>query len=264
MRIFLSTYYLPVLVVYLFSLANTTIAFPYHSEPSVDQPTKRSVSREMLTTLVQVEQAVEKDDIDQQLETLNAFVDQLRHKKQKYRSEKRFLSHFFYKVHRKFLKQYQSHTTLYDLMEHGNYDCVTGSALYSLLLDALNISYQVHEFPYHVYLTVTTSDGDTIMIESTDPQYGFVTAASEQEKRFEYYSQPTDSPNTEYYQYDFTIRENISLPELAGLSYFNEAVEHYNHREFQQAVHLLRQADRLYTSPRMEAFKTLMAGLAQN
>ena len=244
---------------------SSAIAFPHYEEPPADQPGKGSVSLEMLTTLVQVEHVVTQNEIARQLEVLNTFVGQLQHKRQKYRSEKRFLSYLFNKVHRKFLKQYQSHTTLYELMEQGHYDCVTGSALYALLLDALGIPYQVHEFPYHVYLTVTTSEHEVFMIESTDPQYGFVTNPAEQAKRREFYSQATSTDNSEaYYQYDFTIRSTIGLSELAGLSYFNEAVEYYNQRQLQPAIHLLHQADRLYASPRMEAFKALVASLAQN
>ena len=264
MRIFSSSYYLPILVLYLFLLSGSTIAFSHTNAPAVSLPTEHYVSQEMFATLVQVEHAVEEAAIAHQLKTLNAFVAQLHRKQKSFRSEKRFLSHLFYKVHRKFLKRYTSHTTLYELMEQGSYDCVTGSALYAMLLDALGIPYQVHEFPYHVYLTVTTSEGDTIMLESTDPQYGFVTSPTEQKKRFAHYSQPTTSPDAEHYQYDFTIRENISLTELAGLNYFNEAVEHYNNRDFQQATQLLRQADQLYASPRMKAFKNLIASLAQH
>ena len=227
--------------------------------------TERSsdLSKELLATLIRVEGEVDQQEIDQYHQQLTEFLSRLRRKQQKYKSERRFLSYFFYKVHRQFLKHYRAHTTLYDLMEKGDYDCVTGSALYALLLDGLGFTYQIHEFPYHVYLTVTTADQDTLLIESTDPLAGFVSDATEQKKRFDHYSQHPQDANAGY-QYSFTIQENIGLVELAGLSYFNEAVAYYNHQEFQQALRWLRQAEHLYDSPRMEAFMRLVTNLAHN
>ena len=249
------------LVACLLTTITTTTAFSYSGDPSDESRNERYLSRELLITFVRVDGQVSPNEIDRQVAELDAFVAQLRHKREKYRSEQRFLSYFFYKVHRRFLKRYQSHTTMRDLLEDGHYDCVTGSALYALLLDALDIPYQVHEFPYHVYLTVTPKDQDTIMIESTDPQYGLVIDTDEQAKRYRHYRQVSDTDA--YYQYDFTIQEDIGLTELAGLSYFNEAVEYYNKRELQQAKRLLQQATRLYASPRTAAFEALMASISQ-
>lgn len=229
-----------------------------HEPPSASS----EVSREMLTVFAQVDQAATQLTTEQHLKSLNAFVAELRRKRERYRSETRFLSFFFHKVHRKFLKRYRGHTTLHELLEQGNYDCVTGTALYALLLDALDIPYQVHEFPYHVYLTLTTSEGKTMMIESTDPRYGLVTNPDEQAQRAKHYGQVAAPASAEEYQYGFTIRERIGLTQLAGLSYFNEAVDYYNQRKFQRANTLLREASLLYDSPRMEAFVRLMSGLA--
>ena len=223
-----------------------------------------ALAKQAFTTLMRVEPKTTQADIDRQYDNLNEFLAHLRKKQQKYRSEKRFLSYFFYKVHRKFLKQYRPHTTFQELLEQGSYDCVTGTVLYALLLDALGISYQVEEFPFHVYLKVVTTKADTFMIESTDPQGGWVTSPAEQERRFAFYSQATEQEGEEYFRYDFTIAETINLSQLVGLSYFNEAVANYNQRNIQQAVRLLSQAERLYASPRTASFRALVSSVAQN
>lgn len=222
------------------------------------------LSKQAFTQLMQVDLQATQADIDRQYAELNKFLAHLQGKQEKYRSEKRFLAYFFYQVHRKFLKQYRPHTTFYELLEQGSYDCVTGTAFYALLLDALDISYQVNEFPYHVYLRVITTEADTFLIESTDPQGGWVTNQAEQMRRFAFYSQVTEQENQEHFQYDFTIAETINLSQLVGLSYFNEAVANYNQRNIQRAVRLLGQAERLYASPRIESFKTLISAVAQN
>ena len=244
-------------------LLSAGTASPVQSDLPAASPKGADLSIKMLATLLRVEGEIAEQKIQQQHQELTEFLKHLRSKQAKYRSDRKFLSYFFYKVHRKFLKQYQSHATLYELLERGGYDCVTGSALYALLLDGLGMNYQVHEFPYHVYLTVITAEHDTLMIESTDPQYGFVTQAAEQKKRFAHYSQPPSNADSGY-SYDFSIQEDIGLTELAGLSYFNEAVYYYNKQEFQQALRWLQLAEHLYESQRIEAFKRLIASLAHN
>ncbi len=223
-----------------------------------------NLSKQAFAALMQVELETTQGAIDQHYYELNEFLARLKHRQKKYRSEKRFFAYFFYQVHRKFLKQYRPHTTFHELLEQGSYDCVTGTALYALLLDALGISYQVNEFPYHVYLSVVTTKADTFLIESTDPQGGWVTNQAEQRRRIAFYSQVTEQENQEHFQYDFTIAETISLSQLVGLSYFNEAVANYNQRNIQRAVRLLGHAERWYASPRIESFKTLISAVAQN
>ena len=221
-----------------------------------------TTSLRLLQLFIAVEGDVSAEKTTEYLSELDDFVAHLRRKQAKYASEKKFLSYLFYKVHRKYLKRYQDHTTLYELLERGRYDCVTGTALYALLLEALQINYQVQELPYHVYLNIYLTNGDTVLIESTDPQRGFVTRSSERQERLtQYAASLTADPNTDAYQYDFTIQESIGLTELAGLSYFNEAVAYYNQQQFQQAITLLQQATQLYSSQRMEAFRSLVEGV---
>ena len=227
-------------------------------------PREIALAKQAFSALMRVHPKTAQANIDRQYDELNEFLAHLQKKQQRYRSEKRFLSYFFYKVHRKFLKQYRPHTTFLELLEQGSYDCVTGTALYALLLDALGISYQVNEFPFHVYLEVITTEADTFLIESTDPQGGWVTSPAEQKQRFAFYSQPSEQKDDAYFQYDFTIAETISLSQLVGLSYFNEAVANYNQRNIQRAVRLLNQAERWYASPRTNSFRTLISTVAQN
>lgn len=265
MKIFRFKFYFNFLAVFfLVSFNDLSAHNAFEKGFSKEQVQEATLSKQVFTALMRVEVQATQADIDRQYRELGEFLAHLQHKQSKYRSEKRFLAYFFYRVHRKFLKQYRPHTTLYELLEKGNYDCVTGSALYAILLDALGISYQVNEFPYHVYLTVAASPNDTFLLESTDPQSGWVTNQAEQQRRFAFYSQAAKEKNQAYFQYDFPIRGKINLTQLAGLSYFNEAVANYNQRKIQQAIVLLRQAEQFYASRRIESFKSLISSVAQN
>ena len=240
--------------------AYTSFKAPFHES----SPREIALAKQAFSALMRVHPKTAQADVDRQYDELNEFLAHLRKKQQRYRSEKRFLSYFFYKVHRKFLKQYRPHTTFPELLEEGSYDCVTGTALYALLLDALGISYQVNEFPFHVYLKVITTKADTFLIESTDPQGGWITSAAEQERRFAFYSQGAEQKDEAYFQYDFTIAETINLSQLVGLSYFNEAVANYNQRNIKRAIHLLSQAECWYASSRTASFKSLISSVAQS
>jgi hypothetical protein len=254
-----------VAVVCFTTIISEVNAYTSTKSPFNERPTRETVlAKQEFSALMRVDPQAVQADINRHYGELNIFLAHLRKKQQRYRSEKRFLSYFFYKVHRKFLKQYRPHTTFHELLEEGSYDCVTGTALYALLLDALGISYQVSEFPFHVYLRVVTTRADTFLIESTDPLEGWVTNSAEQKRRFVLYSQVTEQESEEYFQYDFTIVETIDLSQLVGLSYFNEAVAKYNQRNIRQAVRLLSQAERWYASPRMSSFKSLISSVAQN
>ena len=69
--------------------------------------------------------------------------------------------------HRLFIK-YNSNTFLTQLFEDGDFNCVTGSLFYSLILDSLNIPYVIKEEPTHVYLLAYPSTF-SVPLESTDP-----------------------------------------------------------------------------------------------
>lgn len=59
-----------------------------------------------------------------------------------------------------------------ELNKNGNYNCVTATALYGLLLNDLGIPFSIKETPEHVYL-IAYPKSDAILIESTDPLKGY-------------------------------------------------------------------------------------------
>ena len=80
---------------------------------------------------------------DLSLTDFQVFLEKLRSKRNQMKSDPRFFNYLFYKTHRKFLKQYQIHSSVEDLLRHGTYDCVSGTALYALILHHLGIEYEI-------------------------------------------------------------------------------------------------------------------------
>jgi hypothetical protein len=195
---------------------------------------------------------------------LNEFVEDMLRKKQHYRSDKRFLKHLFYKVHRRYLKHYRDNTNLATLLEEGSYDCITGTALYSLLLDALGYKYSIRELPYHVYLMVSLEQGrDSLLLESTDARHGFTGSPARISKRLAQYSEDLKAKEPYQYDYTFEINEQIGLRELAALNYYNVAVQHYNQQQFEEAKVFLIQARHLYPARRMQALQILLRQISE-
>ncbi len=195
---------------------------------------------------------------------LDAFIAGLKKKQSAYKNDERFLNYMFYKVHRKFLKHYTSYPDFLSLFTKGQYDCVTGTALYAYLLDSLGYDYTIQEKEYHIYLMITPQVAQneqqktkTFLIESTDPLYGFVSDPSAIQERIQWYESEENSAIGGF-QYNFEINNTINLVELAGLAYYNSAVAHYNRQQFAEAIVQLKKAKFLYESQRMNAFMSLI------
>ena len=167
---------------------------------------------------------------------------------------------FFY-THKKKLLRYNKYVTLGELFENGKYDCLTGTALYALLLKHLNISYSIYEFDFHV-LILSGINGDTVLIESTDPRYGFETKdkyIKERLSRFDAQTQANKKTSSSTsIQYGKLIANQVSLTELAGLQYYNLAIKAYNVADYNLAQQMLNKADFLYPSRRMQSISAIL------
>ncbi|MEO0332063.1 MAG: hypothetical protein AAF223_10305 [Bacteroidota bacterium] len=215
------------------------------------------VSPELFDKFVAIQSDITAAEAQKQYDALNRSIQYLNRKLKKSKSTEQFLKHFFYYVHRNYLKNYQHHANLGDLLESGKYDCVSGTALYALLLDALHINFSVREMTYHMYLEIPL-DGGIAIIESTDPLGGFISTESAIAKRLAQYQAEEADPEV----YSQPIQAKVGMNELLGLSYFNAAVFHYNQQQLTPARQYLRQAIRWYPADRMYAFQAIIEAVA--
>ena len=74
----------------------------------------------------------------------------------------------FQSTHRQFFKTYSYKTNFKDIALNGNYNCVTASLLYSLVLDDLGYSHYVLETEDHAYIVAKLEKGE-VVLETTDP-----------------------------------------------------------------------------------------------
>lgn len=191
---------------------------------------------------------------------LNKFTNLLDKKSHRYKDRLDFLRYVYFKVHRKYLGRYQSPATFRELMENKKYDCLTGTALYAIVFEKLGVSPDIVETTYHVYLTLNV-DGSMVLIESTSPLGGFITDGELINQALQQYQQDSGGENwsyQDYYQPAQTVNNKITLRELAGLQYFNQAVADYNDKKLSSALKQLATALSYYPSDRLKEMMGVM------
>ncbi len=186
----------------------------------------------------------------------HTILNHLSAKKESIKSEMRFLSWLFYRGHRKYLKEYASHSSLALTIHNGQYDCLSATSLYALLLNDLVFNAQVVETNYHIYLKLETQNG-FYLFESTDPIHGFVTNPQEINSRLASYRQKDTDETT--YQFKTELNSAVSITKLAGLHYYNKAIEDYNNKELMKTLILLEKASIFYHSDRIVEFGWVLA-----
>ena len=200
------------------------------------------------------------------LPDFQAYIEKLRLKRSRTKGDKTFFNYLFYRTHRKYLKNYQIHSSVEDILRHGAYDCLSGTAFYAMILDKLGIAYEIKEFDFHV-LVIAKHGGRQFLIESTDPGGGLTSNPKEIADRIGRYVALSDSAsgrmsvgsNDRQSQYSRAINKSINLTELAGLLHFNNAVYYYNQKKPFKTVAEIRKSLELYDSERIRAFGELAA-----
>ena len=176
------------------------------------------------------------------------------------KSERAFIRHIFEKTHQRFLKNYEAYASLDETFDDGSYNCLTGTILFSLILHHYNIEHQVIETNYHIFILAETAEGQ-ILLEATDPMNGFVTSAKDIEARILLYKQNQiqgQQRDKSYYKFRFELYNTVSLDELRGLTYYNNAVNSFNHKNLEVAVQSLVKANEHYFSYRIEEFSQIL------
>jgi hypothetical protein len=196
----------------------------------------------------------ETDGSNARTEAFMGFVQKLEHKRASCKDDQVFLRLVFSKTHQQFLRNYQDYASFSALLNKGTYNCLTGTALYALLLNHFEIDYEVIETNYHIFLLASTAKG-RILFEATDPSHGFVEDAEQIEKRLAAYKEndvEEKRSDKTYYRLTCSLYKTVSLEEMTGLLHYNLAIEAYNNHQLHASIAHLDKAATVYHSPRME------------
>jgi hypothetical protein len=188
---------------------------------------------------------------------LDAYSQQWQDKKGKI-ADQQLLQQLFYDVHRRYLKHYTKYTGLQSLLQNGEYNCLSATAFYALILERLGYQYQIIESINHIVLLVELQKGQLLLLETTDPANGFVANTNGVKQRLQ--AIKNSEQDAGYYNLNLKIFRTIDLRELAGLQYYNYAAWHFNQRSMADATDHLRKGQLLYRSERFEKAARLIVG----
>lgn len=227
-----------------------------------------------LKTIVQhpINQFIINEKIDAEDANSDIFTekfDQIINKLERIRSRKSndalFLRSIFYRVHKNKLVDYRKMATMDETLKTGEFGCLTGTALYALVLDHFGFKYEIIELTNHVYIQVVV--GDRLMVmESTLPEEGLINLSRELTANAEHNGLDPRNIGTLTTVGDGSVDEwnlvngynKITLRELSGLQYFNESVRLYTEKEYITAMEMINEAYARYPSNRNEKLMQLV------
>jgi hypothetical protein len=170
---------------------------------------------------------------------LSGFCQQLVKKRKKFLSEPQFLYYVFRQTRQRYLHHYQPYPLFTALLRDSVYNCVSGTALYAWVLNRLGFHTEIRETNCHAYLRVKTTRSE-YLIDATDPYNGFVSDDEMLIVRRELWYASNELRSGK------PLNQAITLTQLAGLQYFNEAVKAFNRRSFEKCLVFLEKAEFLY------------------
>ena len=153
-------------------------------------------------------------------------------------------------VHKQFLKVYKLENSFTDIFTKGEYNCVSASAFYAIILNKLNIPFNIIEAPQHVYL-VAYPQSHKILLETTSPEKGYYQFNDNFISQYvkSLYSSKligedeykSHTPNELFDTYYFSSK-SLSLKEISGLQYSNYAIYYSDQKKSQEAIAEIKKA----------------------
>jgi hypothetical protein len=191
---------------------------------------------------------------------MDQFISDLRVKRGKLKSDEVFLRYTFREAHKTFFKNYKAYSQFPEIFESGNYDCLSATSFFSVVLDAFGFEYKIIETNYHIFMVVE-GDQKQLLLESTDEINGIVTneeVIKERLARYQENKMYTSSTGKYYYQYDLDLYQQVMPQQLTGLLYYNQAVTAFNMNDLVVCAQRLKKAIRIYNSPRIAEFAVIL------
>ena len=189
-------------------------------------------------------------------QNINKIITSLREDGIEGKKTKKQIQEIYKSIHKNELKKYIEDAGFDQLFDKGEYNCVSATALYAIVLDEFGIEYEIRETPTHVYL-VADPKNTNVLIESTMPQNGTIEFDYKKKKEYveylvagklisaeEFENNPIDKLFEEYYDQN----KIIGLGELAALLYYNKGVAEFNKKNFTDASYSFRKANLIYPS----------------
>lgn len=195
---------------------------------------------------------------------LDAFVQEIKSSNLMRASEVKLMKELHRKIHDRFLDHYKLVSPFNEIFETGQYNCVSATALFALVLEELNIPYNIQELPNHVYI-MAYPETKAISVEMTALRDAYYLPARKDVSRavrilleLELTTMDEINQQGELHVYNRVYNTNsvVDLKQLAGIQYFNEAITAANKNDFKAGFDAISKAELFYNVEKTRLFKT--------
>lgn len=172
------------------------------------------------------------------------------------RKENKQIQTIYKMAHEAFLRKYELNNEFNDIFKSGQFNCVSASALYSLIFEELNIPFTIKETPTHVYI-ISYPETHRILVETTDPLQGYYVFDSRYKtnyvdklKQNKIISNEEFSNNTIDHLFDkyYFSDGDIDLKKLVGIQYLNNGIFLFDEGKEEEAFRQFEKAYLFYPS----------------
>jgi len=163
---------------------------------------------------------------------IDEFVSNLRTEKFEKLKMKKKLKVIYNSVHNSFLKKYVELSQFSSIFRYGEFNCVSSTALFALVLDRCDIPYSIMISSTHAYM-IADPDGEGFLIETTQAEGGLIAFDEKFQNDYVDYLYKNKLISEEEYMYNSSLNlfkkhfandTRISISELAGIQYYNKGL----------------------------------------
>lgn len=194
----------------------------------------------------------------------DAFIGELKTSKILKQSEEKLIRALHKQVHERFLTRYRALVEFNEVFVSGEYNCVSSTALFALVLEELEIPYYVQEQPGHV-LIMAYPNTSNITVEMTTVKNAFVipprkdinrAIANLLELQLVTPKQVKAMGDVAVYDMFFNVRSKITIDQLIGIQFFNHAITSVNNDQAERSLSEICKAERFYDVYRTKILKS--------
>jgi len=193
----------------------------------------------------------------------DVFINEIKSSDLLRRSEVKLMKELHRKVHERFLTRYKYISPFHEIFETGEYNCVSATALFALVLEELNIPYNIQEQPNHVYI-MAYPDTKAISVEMTAIKDAYYLPPRKDvskavgilvELGLTTQKEVQRQGALQVYNTFYNTNSEINLRQLCGIQYFNEAITAANENDYAGAFDAICKTEAYYNVEKTRVFK---------
>jgi tetratricopeptide (TPR) repeat protein len=232
-----------------------------------------SLNYDFIQNLSVIDSTINATDIQNFKSILDRVIHELPEREKSKKKEEKRIKRIFDKVHEELFKKYEDLAYFPQIFSEGIYNCVTATAIYAHIFDAISVPYYIKDEPTHVYL-IAYPETYKIHLETTVPsEYGFSSVSDSNmetivnelvKMKLITADEVSEKGISKVYMEYFYGDEFVDKKALIGMQYYNKAIEYYEAQNYELALHNIENSLVYYPYAASEYMKKSLSILTLN